>query len=582
MKHSPKRWAALAALIASTAAAPHAEAFPGFFVGKDDQARTLSSAHVVIMQREGRTAVTLMADYDGPTQEFAVVIPVPADIALDRVVTLKRDFVSRIDQLSAPRFHEFWEKDPCEPGATEQDWERSLAASSDTDFLGGGAAPKPTVKVAKEMSLTVEPEFKHASEYRFTLLSAADSANVAGWLGGQGYKLPSGAAEALKPYSDGKTRFLVAVVDPSKVELMGDGSAQLSPIRFWTEEAYSKIPAKLGLLSSGGKHQELVILTLDPERRFEAKNYDNVVPPTNLAVDFVVKERMGEFYAGLHDLLLAKNPRGILNEYAWSTRECGQPCPNPPLYIHELLSLGGDVFEATLSKEVLSPAPPERTEEEKAVYDALKKPDEKKAADASRQEVARRKALVERHEYLLTRLHHRYDAKTLDQDIELQPASAVKGGVELPKGPEGELPTSSAPADKSTLQTRYVHLHPDKSVLKCDTPERWRWGKAPRTYRGLRKVWIAEDLARKKRTEIVPAKVVQTAVPALGLPGKVTAAPDAGATPTEEKSEKSGGCSVSPVTALGRRAAATERGWGGFGIALLAALGLAARRRRRR
>ncbi len=573
MKHSPKPWAALAALVATTAAAPHAAAFPGFFVGKDVQARTLSSGHVVIMQQGQRTAVTLMADYDGPSQEFAMVIAVPTDIVTDRVVTLKRDFVSRIDQLSAPRFHEFWEKDPCEPGATEQDWERSLAASSDTDFLGGGGAPKPTVKVAKEMSLTVEPEFKHASEYRFMLLGATDWKSAAGWLGGNGYKLPSGAAETMAPY-DGKVRYLVAIVDPSKVELMGDGSAQLSPIRFWTEQPYTTIPSKMGLMSSGGKQQELVILTLDPERRFEAKNYDNVVPPTNLAVDFVVKERMGEFYAGLHDMLLAKNPRGILNEYAWSTRECGQPCPNPPLYIHELLSLGGDVFEETLSKEVQNPAPPARTEEEKAVYDALKKPDEKKASDNARQELARRKALVERHEYVLTRLHHRYDAKTLDQDISLQPASGVKGGVELPKGPEGELPTTAGPADKSTLQTRYVHLHPDKSVLKCDTPERWRWGKAPRTYRGLRKVWIAEDLARKKRTEIVPAKVVQTAVPALGLSGKLTAAPDAGAQPAEEKSEKSGGCAVSPV---GR-----SSGWGGLGTALLAALGLAARRRRRR
>ncbi len=567
---------ALAALLPGFAAAlvaPSAQAFPGFFVGKDDQARVSASTEIVIMHRDERTVVTVMTDYDGPSQEFALVMPLPEDVSMDHVTTLKREFVTRVDQLTAPRFHEFWEMDPCESGSPEQEWERNLKASAETAFLGGGAPP-PGGKAAKEMTLTVEPEFKHASEYSFKLLDQTDSANITGWLEKQGYKLPPGTAEAVKPYVDAKQHFLVASVDQGKVELVGDGRAQLSPIRFWTETKYTKIPSTLGLLSSGGKKQELVITVMDPKNRYEAKNYDNVFPPTNLNVDFKVKERMGEFYAALHDKLLAKNPKGILNEYAWSTLECGQPCPNPPLYIHELLSLGADVFEAALPEDVRNPEPPERTEEEKKIYDAKKK-EEKKADDIARTEIARRKALVARHSYMLSRLHHRYDKESLAKDIEIGPAKNVRGGVELPKGPKGELPTETKAADRNMLQMRYINLHPDISVLKCDNPNRWRWGKPPRTYRGLRKIWVAEDLATRNRKEIVPEKVVITPVPALGLPGIAdekdpAAAPSASAAAGAEK--KDGGCQFSPSTSGSRNLGAAG---------LLLGVGMLLRRRRR-
>ena len=57
-----------------------------------------------------------MPDYEGPLEGFAMVLLVPADVTVDKVTTLKRDFVDRLDSLSAPRFHEYWEQDPCDPG----------------------------------------------------------------------------------------------------------------------------------------------------------------------------------------------------------------------------------------------------------------------------------------------------------------------------------------------------------------------------------------------------------------------------------------------------------------------------------
>jgi len=56
-------------------------------------------------------------------------------------------------------------------------------------------------------------------------------------------------------------------------------------------------------------------------------------------------------------------------------------------------------------------------------------------------------------------------------------------------------------------------------VIKCDAPERYRWGKSPPDYRGLRKTWITDDLSRKSRTQIKAAEVTVSPLPSLGLKG---------------------------------------------------------------
>jgi hypothetical protein len=108
----------------------------------------------------------------------------------------------------------------------------------------------------------------------------------------------------------------------------------------------------------------------------------------------------------------------------------------------------------------------------------------------------------------------------LPKDVEIGPGGHVRGGVESPKGQKGELPTDVKPAAESKFQTRYVSLHASPAVPNCDAPERYRWGKAPRTYRGLRKIWVALDTASKNRKSHDPAKLVYTPVPALELAGQ--------------------------------------------------------------
>ena len=531
---------ALAPFSFALALATSAEAFPGFFAAKKEPAPKAHSTHVIVMKKGNATAVSVMPDYEGPLEPFAMVVLVPSDVTNERVTTLKREFVDRVDQISAPRFHEFFEQDPCDPGPVEQEWERNLKVEG-SGFLGE-APVVPTKKVAKELFLDVTAKQKEG-EYKTTVIPVPE---VIGWLRDKGYVPPKGAELALAPYASMKA--FVGEVDPNRIELVGGERAQLSPIRFWTEQPYDTIPSRLGLLNAPDK-QELVIYVIDPEQRYEVKNYKTIFPPTNINVDFIVKERMGEFYNALYDIILSKQPGTFLSEYAWPSDGCGQPCATEPLMIHELLSLGGDVFEQSVPDEEKNPKPPELTKEEKDAFkESLKefKPKERKereeVAKKERETVAARKALLERHKYLLSRSHYRYDAKGLAQDPKIGPAGNVEGGHWIPKGQKMEISTEVKPSSKSKLQTRYLNFHTWVPVINCPNPDRYRWGKPGRDYRVLRKIWIAEDLTRKSRTQIKPAAVVKTPIPTLGLATAPLAPTDAGADGGADAAASKGKC----------------------------------------
>jgi MYXO-CTERM domain-containing protein len=555
MKAAKTSLSALLGLCVTLSAAAPAHAFPGFLASKKSTDIKVHSTQMVIMKKGNATAVSVMPDYEGSLEPFAMVLVVPGDVTADRVTTLNREYVDRVDAISAPRFHEYWEQDPCDPGPVEQEWQRNMKADSAGAFLGGGEMPQGTQKVAKELSLDVEAK-KKEGEYSFSLVAKDEP--ISAWLKGKGYTAPPGADQAVASYLQAGMRLVVAQVDPNRVELVGGDRAQLSPIRFWTEQPYDTIPDRVGLLNAPDK-QELFVYVLDPEQRYESKNYNNLFPPTNVEVDFAVKERIGEFYNALGDIIEAKTPNSFLLEYAWPTEGCGEPCATEPLQIAELLSLGGDVFEQSVPKDEKNPKPPELTKDEKDAFkDATKdlKPkerkDKEKQAKEDRQTVASRQALVLRHKYVVSRMHYRYDDKSLPNDPKIGPASgAVEGGVATPKGQKGEAPTDVKPASANKFQVRYNNFHPWVPVIQCQNPERYRWGKSPPDYRGLRKTWIAEDLTRKSRTQIKPTEVVKTPIPSLGLLGAApapaaSASADAGADAGADASKASGkcGCSV--------------------------------------
>jgi hypothetical protein len=61
---------------------------------------------------------------------------------------------------------------------------------------------------------------------------------------------------------------LAAEVDVNRLELVGGDRAQLSPLRYWTNESASKVPARFGLPSAASA-QELFIYTLISGQRMQ-------------------------------------------------------------------------------------------------------------------------------------------------------------------------------------------------------------------------------------------------------------------------------------------------------------------------
>src|SRR5262249_60914301 len=92
-----------------------ARAFCGFFVAGSDQKLTNNASQVVLMRKGNRTVMTMSNNYQGPLEDFAMVVPVPVVLQKENVKTLPFGVFDRVDSLSAPRLVEYWEQNPCEP-----------------------------------------------------------------------------------------------------------------------------------------------------------------------------------------------------------------------------------------------------------------------------------------------------------------------------------------------------------------------------------------------------------------------------------------------------------------------------------
>ena len=434
-----------------------ADAFCGFYVGGAG-AKLYNNATMVVMMRDGqRTVLSMQNNYQGPPQNFAMVIPVPVVLQKDNVKTLDSDLFDKIDRLAAPRLVEYWEKDPCwRPRPVKEKGVVYESAPAPNDGAGG---------------VQIEAQFEVA-EYEVVVLSAQESNGLDTWLRDNQYNIPEGAAPVLKPYVEGGMYFFVARVDVEKVKFNAQGQAMLSPLRFHYDSQDFSLPVRLGLLNAQGD-QDLLVHVLARGQRYEAANYKNVTIPTNLEVADPVRERFGEFYAALFDETLAQNPGSVVTEYSWAANTC-DPCPGPSLNQSDLLVLGAD----TLPEEAQRPW-----------------------------------------EYVLTRLHARYNRKSLGEDLVFQAAAPITGGREV-RNANGALEHGSQPGNVNNFQGRYIIRHPWEGSMLCVNPIRGRWGGPPGG--GGKRVDPAEDTAFAPRGELELAPVVRTDIPELkisaGLP----------------------------------------------------------------
>ena len=453
-----------------------AQAFCGFFVSGADASISNNASQVALLRKGNRTVLTMSNNYKGPPEDFAMVVPVPVVLKKEDVKTLSPDVFTHIDQLSAPRLVEYWEQDPCRPRYEEED---DAVAETKSDRRA-----KRKDGASAHFGVTIEAKFE-VGEYQILILSAKESTGLETWLRQNKYKLPDGAAGALAPYVREQQKFFVAKVDIKKVRRDAHGLVVLSPLRVAYDSAELRLPVRLGLLNAESK-QDLIIYILHPQQRFEVANYRNVFVPTNLEVNNSVREQFPAFYAELFDETLRRNNnRAVVTEYAWQTSSC-DPCPTPPLGASDLYTLGDDSFAG---------AEPGGTTRARSQPYYGSPP-----------------------QYVLTRLHTRYDKQTLSEDLIFRAAAPVVGGRSDGDGALGDVNARLNKQGENNFQSRYIIRHYWEGKVACQRPNYGIWGGPPG--RGQERVKAAGDLANVARGAVKLPQVVDSAVPMLGISGK--------------------------------------------------------------
>jgi len=497
--------------LAAGAAAWHpgqARAFCGFFVAGSDAKLTNNASQVVLLRKGNRTVMTMSNTYQGPPQDFAMVVPVPVVLKKEDVRTLPADVFDKVDSLSAPRLVEYWEQDPCPATDNYQYDDASPLSAPASAQEEEGYSPRKR----RDLGVKVEARFV-VGEYEIVILSAKESSGLETWLRLGRYNIPRGAAAALAPYVRDRSKFFVAKVNINKVQRNAAGMVQLSPLRFSFDDNQLRLPVRLGLLNASGK-QDLIVYIVHPTARFEVANYANAFIPTNLEVGAAVSSNFPAFYAELFDATVERMGRKVVvTEYAWQTSGC-DPCPTPPLSLDELSSLGMDVLEG------IGAAPPEPP---------MSMPGSTKPSVIAREQAATTtkarpapRFVGPQPSWVITRLHARYDKESLSEDLVFREAPPAIGGRAGWNGSvEGDA-SAQVVRDTSVdnnFQGRYIIRHYWTGPIACQNPRFDIWG-GPTDGSSSGTPQAAKGLATAPRGKIALKTELRSPVPLLGIAGK--------------------------------------------------------------
>ena len=310
-------------------AAGPASAFCGFFVAKGDS-QLFNEASKVVMVRDGdRTVITMVNDFQGDVNDFAMVIPAPTVLEREQIHVTENAIVDHLDAFTAPRLVEYFDPNPCD--------ERRL------DLLMGLAAPtvaesefNDSDKRAKALGVTIEAEYT-VGEYDILILSARESDGLETWLVENGYRIPAGATDVLGSYIGQGMKFFVAKVNLK--EHARTGNTFLRPLQIAFESRKFMLPIRLGTVNAKGK-QDLLLWTLTRKGRVETANYRTVRMPTGQNIPTYVKQDFGSAYKAIYGTAVERaGGSGVLLEFAWDMGWC-DPCAADPLSARELRELG--------------------------------------------------------------------------------------------------------------------------------------------------------------------------------------------------------------------------------------------------
>ena len=315
----------------------------GLLTAKTSEALVSKSSHVVLMREGGRTVLSMRPHYQGPAEDFAMVLPVPELLKKDNVKTLPARIFDDLEASTAPGLKEFDEISTCHlprPAAKPRGKARVRVKMS-------SGTPKHT---SSSEEVIIEGEFV-VGEYEIAILSARESHALEQWLSENGYLVPKGASKVLAPYIAQGMYFFVAKVNADKVTFDSKGNALLSPLRFHYHSHDFSLPVRLGLLNADGE-QELLIHILSRHGRYEVANQKNVLIPTDLVVPETTTAHLDAFYNALLDYTWSEHPGAIITEHAWDNRTC-EHCIVPRDTPKDYFTFGWDqLVEGTHEQEI--------------------------------------------------------------------------------------------------------------------------------------------------------------------------------------------------------------------------------------
>jgi hypothetical protein len=411
-----------------------------------------NEASQVIMARDGkRTVISMQNDYQGPLEDFAMVVPVPEVLKREQVNAGDRKIFERIDAYSAPRLAEYYDPDPCARAS------RDLRSFGMVEQMAAPVAQSRAKASDKDLGVAVEAKYT-VGEYDIVMLSATQSDGLETWLQQNGYRIPKGASKALQPYIRQGLKFFVAKVNLKEAKRLYGASANagatrvsatgspavnepkkhtlepkkhtLAPLQFAFESERFMLPVRLGMINANGP-QDLVVYMLTRNGRVESTNYRTLKLPANMDLPTQLRGDFAKFYKALFDKQAESNGyRTVFTEYFWDMSWC-DPCAANPLSDSELRSAGVFWLAGDPATPDSSVKPSAGQAGKGAEVAQVARPGDRPFVHQTRFPMPSGAQPV-----MLTRLHVRYTKETFPEDISFQETS-----------------------DKQNYQTRYVIRH---------------------------------------------------------------------------------------------------------------------------
>jgi hypothetical protein len=414
---------------------PKAWAFCGFYVAKADAKLYNQASQVAIARNGDRTVLTMANDYQGEVKDFAIVVPVPVVLQKEQVKITDSKIIERLDAFSAPRLVEYFDSDPC----------ASLDNIQFKDMPQSAASPAPASSRARNESLGVTVEAKFTvGEYDILILSAKESGGLETWLVQNGYKIPRGAKQLLKPYIRQKLKFFVAKVNLDEYDKAGFQS--LRPLQITYDSPRFMLPIRLGMINAQSA-QDLIIYILSPKGQAEVTNYRTVKIPSDAEVPLFVKDEFTRFYKAMFAKTYDREDQKVaFLEYAWNMSNC-DPCSADPLNPEELKQAGVFWLDGA-DEKMLMPR-------------GLRRP-------------------VFNSNVFITRLHVRYTRDKFPEDLMFQDTNS-----------------------QETFQGRYLLRHPFKGETNCSEGRRYQRSLRQRSEEQSQNLarltgWKIDDIRKKQ------------------------------------------------------------------------------------